>query len=397
MRISASLLLSCSAILISIRFKVDCYQPYKHFARNQYLIDSKNFNTNSLTSYQIPNLIQHVLNFFSFQVQDIEHLKKRFDLKNAELIYPDGYEKVLALRRCVIGSRLRSTKNYVAIKLEFDNDVRAKLDDYTRQISCQAYYINGMPTEKYIAHLMQNRPYFITFYSNISNQFQSQYNKAINMYVYERLVNSSNMADLVENLRKKAMRNSELEKYLKIYYSQAHNALTQLYDRGYIYTDFKPHNILVDHSNRKAYLIDLESVVDHSSKFVCLRTTAFTPPLYDSRGYLISTDSLSRESVREFFDGSNSKWALDRVLTWSFCISLYSSLCLKGNDIFQNEFKSKFKYWGRDKFPFAIYFGCHTGSMSKEFIDLLNQCLVIEQKQPIFKQLSTHKWFQTGQ
>jgi len=397
MKISDTLLIICIVILISIQLRVNCNQPNNLFARNQNWIDSKKFNSNSLTPYQVPNIIQNILNYFSFQAQDIEHLKRRFDLKNAELIYPDGFDKVLALRRCVIGSRIRSTKNLVAIKLEFDNDVRAKLDEHTRQISCQAYYINGMPTEKYIANMMQNKPYFITFYSNMSTQCQSYYHKPINMYVYERLVNSSNLAELVENLRRNGMKNFELEKYLKIYYSQAHNALTQLYDRGYIYTDFKPHNVLVDHSSRKAYLIDLESVVDRSSKFVCLRTTAFTPPLYDSRGYLISADSLSRESVREFFDGSNSKWALDRVLTWSFCISLYSSLCLKGNDIFQNEFKSKFKYWGRDKFSFPIYFGCLTGSMSKEFIDLLNQCLVIEQKQPLFKQLNTHKWFQTGQ
>jgi len=39
--------------------------------------------------------------------------------------------------------------------------------------------------------------------------------------------------------------------------------------RNVIHRDFKPHNVLVDHSNRKAYLIDLESVVDRSSKFVC--------------------------------------------------------------------------------------------------------------------------------
>ncbi len=53
---------------------------------------------------------------------------------------------------------------------------------------------------------------------------------------------------------------SSLEAQTAKYFVQIHQALVQLLNSGFVYTDFKPENALIDEHNNKAYLIDLESV-----------------------------------------------------------------------------------------------------------------------------------------
>lgn len=82
----------------------------------------------------------------------------------------------------------------------------------------------------------------------------------------------------------------KVERYLRYFFTRIHQALSELLRRGYVYTDFKPDNVLIDFDANKPYLIDLESVVLQSAKYCCIRTPLFWPPMfYKNSGSFIKT------------------------------------------------------------------------------------------------------------
>ncbi|CAF0959295.1 unnamed protein product [Brachionus calyciflorus] len=369
-----------------------------------YKLDYKSNNNNNKKSYQAnnkksyqtnskkSNLFNTIIEVFKLSNKDITYLESQFNFNSLELIYPKSLDRLRQMKRGVLGTKFKKDNSkLVAIKFEFDGAVRARYDKGTRLINCNYNNIKGDPTEKYIASLMQNSSNFIKFYTDLSRQFINGQNK-INIYVYERLPKSQNLLQWTEKKRAENSNNNELEKSFRKHFGTIHQALSQLQKEGYIYTDFKPENVLLDTVNDKAYLIDLESVVSPKSKFVCLRTVAYTPPLYTTEGKFIDSDGLSSKALNHFFNEANVKFPHDRILSWTYCFSIYSLMCTKGADIFTPSFQQKYKHWSSDNFPFMTYFGCQTGQPSKMFIDLINGCLVKIPKKPIFERLQKHPW-----
>ncbi len=68
----------------------------------------------------------------------------------------------------------------------------------------------------------------------------------------------------------------EYETNLKVFFAKIYLALMNLKDKGYVYTDLKPQNIIIGPKN-EPYLIDLESVVKLNNKRVCIYTDYFFP------------------------------------------------------------------------------------------------------------------------
>lgn len=348
-------------------------------------------NQNSQQNSNGNNLLSHIVEIFQISQHDLQFLQANFELKNLELIYPKGLEQLKQMKRCVLGAQFKRSSKMAAIKLEFDNSVRAKYDQTTKLINCNAQNIRGEPTEKYIANLMQNRTYFIKFYNDFSKQFVNG-GKKINIYVYERLPKSENLLQTTERMRASNVQNLALEKLFRKHFSKIHTALSQLQHEGYTYTDFKPENVLIDTVNDRSYLIDLESVVNNKSKFVCLRTLSYTPPLYYKDGRFIDADGLSSRAFNEFFNGQSLISPHDRILSWTFCFSIYSLICTNGNEIHSKNFQNKYMHWASENFPFITYFGCPTGQVSKSLVDLINNCLVKQPKKLIFPRLIKHPW-----
>lgn len=89
------------------------------------------------------------------------------------------------------------------------------------------------------------------------------------------LTNSSDLSGW-ERLNIEKLSLLEYETNLKVFFAKIYTALTNLKEKGYIYTDLKPQNILIG-PNNDPYLIDLESVVETTGQHICLYTENYFP------------------------------------------------------------------------------------------------------------------------
>lgn len=158
----------------------------------------------------------------------------------------------------------------------------------------------------------------------------------VNAYVYIRLANSRDLLSFTNQTRHspRTSHNSALERLLRVHFVRMHDALSSLRRAGFAYTDFKPENVLVDTEANRAYLIDLESVVSTRSRFVCVRTLLYSPPLFaPTDGRLIDVDGLSQHSANSFFNGRLIADPYDRILSWTFCFSIYILMCKRPSEL----------------------------------------------------------------
>lgn len=185
--------------------------------------------------------------------------------------------------------------------------------------------------------MVRNNPYFIKFYAHLSKEFSPSNGSKVISYVYARLSKSSDLLTFVGRARSLEpggrMPNSVLERILRKHFARMHAALSVLRRAGFVYTDFKPENVLVEVGTATSYLIDLESVVSAHSQRVCLRTPIYSPPLFGNDGHLVDVDGLSQQSMRAFFNDGLVADPYDRILSWTFCFSLYVLMCQKPADI----------------------------------------------------------------
>jgi hypothetical protein len=384
-------LLILSFYIILNRYYVTAY--YSSYDSITPLTQNQPINITEITSFLLADAS------YQEKEQFTNYFNRYFNLNAIRLVYPKSMAKFQQLKRCVLGTFLRypyfhgSTTKYqqIAIKLEKMSNVRAKYDYKANKINCDKSS-TGIPVESYIASLMQNQPYFVKYHS-ISHTFYFRNNLTINMYVYDKIDNAKNLQDWIIHY-KRTKSNQEIELKLSKWFLQMHRALITLLNWGYAYTDFKPENVLIDEQNDKAYLIDLESVASANTKTVCLRTVAFTPPLYQ-QNRLVNIDALS--DSKSFYQSFNQQPGQihDRMMTWTFCYSIYALLCTKTpKDVFVSSFRrEKFAQWssGRDDQKFTDIFKCPNGS--NKLINLLNSCLFKEQKYLLFRDLIKNNWF----
>ncbi len=162
------------------------------------------------------------------------------------------------------------------------------------------------------------------------------------------------------------------EKILRQVFFQIYEALNTLRDKGFIYTDLKPANILIGKKN-EAYLIDLESVIQPKSQQVCVYTQKLFPP--DITSYK-QYDSIS----------------LERILSWTFCNTIYLAVCIKNIEYDQ------WRLWflKPNNHSFLNFFGC-AKKISKELVKFLDTCLTKASNPSSFSNLKSIDWLQNNQ
>jgi hypothetical protein len=294
-----------------------------------------------------------------------------FDLKKLVLLFPKEYAQVQTNGRCVLGSYFHGGVK-VAIKMEFKKSVRVGYDYSSQQITCHKD-LNSPSAEFYIASMV-NKPdgtvqdNFIKFYSKISSCLSSE---DVNIYIYDNIENSSDLLRWSKNERKS--QHFELHSYenkVRRIFRHIFRALYYLLSKNFVYTDFKPMNALIDNHNR-GYLIDLESVSSRQSGKVCVYTKNFYPPTFTGNTFQIKTVNA------------------DRTLTWTFCFSIYTTVCFENDNIM-----TKMSSWN-DNVPFLNHFGCSSKitDQSNYLKQLLNSCLTKNDRKEKFQNIINYKWF----
>ena len=340
-------------------------------------------------------VMSQIMQVFPVYRQERTKLVREFAMDSAELIYPASMEAVKKIRRCVLGTRLKKNSRPVVIKLEYDRDVRARYNAQSNSITCgskanAAADKSAMSVERFIANKMHSQPHFIKFYPEYSHRVRSErVNEPINVYVYDRINKSEDLTKWTKRKRAERVSNKNLEKSLKHYFKQIHSALLALYKQEYVYTDFKPENAMI--SSNTAYLIDLESVVSKHSRFICLYTAFYAPPTFDQTGRMVSRNGVAGDSARSFFGLTDPGLAHDRVLSWTFCFSIYVLMCSDESQL--AELNAKFQHWQPQVNGFVDNFGCKQGQISAGLTNLLNSCLLKIHEKHLFVSLRSHPWF----
>lgn len=170
---------------------------------------------------------------------------------------------------------------------------------------------------------------------------------------------------------KKGTKSAEYEKFLKTLFAKMYVALRNLKSKGYIYTDLKPANILLD-GKLNPYLIDLESVIQTDSKQICIYTEGYYP---------VELKGIKRNLVAQ---------DMERILSWTFCYTAYQAACTnkrvttKSISTFQQSKSSASK-------NFLNTFQCDK-KISPQFKEFLNNCLTKKAENNSFTKLIKSKW-----
>lgn len=118
-------------------------------------------------------LVAAIMEIFKLSRNDMRWFEAHFQLRSLELLYPRSVSMIRQLKRCVLGLKFRlNPARSAAIKLELDNQVRARFDEQARAVVCnhplRPVAPGSMPTEKSDFTLIR----FIKTHSNKNLKFQ---------------------------------------------------------------------------------------------------------------------------------------------------------------------------------------------------------------------------------
>ncbi len=267
----------------------------------------------------VPNTLSLSINYKDllneFHLKKSDCLKEKFDTNSLELIYPKTFKNI---KRCIIEA---NSKNLffikkLAFKFELQSQIRqwwnkntndiGKLTSSTDKYNSQTIF---QPMELHVMDVVQSmdfntRKLFIPYYKDSMCVLKTTDKDRVYVYAMERPNNAINLLDWYEE-HKKRMTLFDMVSKLKTYFKTIYKALITLLDKGLVYTDLKPQNILIDSVQDRAYLIDLESVTtikkNNNTINGCLKTFEYLPP------DLVLTK--------------------ERVLKYTFGMSIYNLVC----------------------------------------------------------------------
>ncbi len=332
---------------------------------------NKNNNNNNNPS-NVFSSIQEI-----FHLNDVNYFNKNYEVSTVRLIYPSTIEHVKKLKRCVLACKTKGSSRMVALKLEaIGNSARSSTDIETHRLDCKGTGIpedKRAPTEHFINTLMNGHANFNAYYPDLSGYLAtSDKNIKIVVYVSDFKEGSADLQGWSEKNQGKLV-NGEYEKKLKGFYRQIYSALNVLKENHYVYTDFKTQNVLIDNEN-KPYLIDLESVIYDDMNKPCILTPVYFPSSLD-------------------YTNNNKDDIHNRILSWTFCFSIYESMCVNFKDReMYAKIDQKKKNWPGNSF--LSHFGCKKRDtiVSDEFKELIDNCLTKKIEKDSFKNLANNKW-----
>ncbi len=310
-----------------------------------------------------------------FQFKDTSYFTKNYDMKSLKLIYPSSLEMIKDMKRCVLSAKIMNSNSMAALKLEQFNTTRSVTNQKTHEFKCGRQgdsipKIDRLPTEHFMNTLMNTECYFNKYYPQLSGILKTQ-NQDLIVYVSEFKEGSMDLQEWANKYRNRLKTPEEFEDSIRTFYRKIHDALMVLKKANYIYTDFKPQNVLID-NKMVPYLIDLESVIKDTSKSPCLATSFYSEP------------------KKKIKTPDQTEYIHNRILCWTFCFSVFESMCFKIKEDYKNVTR-KLDSWDKNV-PFMKHFGCRVIKTSDSLKEFLNFCLTEKISKDSFAKLSSTKW-----
>ena len=322
------------------------------------------------------------------------HLEKNFDIDTLQLVSPFTEFDLNINSPCVFSIKRKGINNdpYVIVKIIGQDQINTWYNQKNDTSQCKKNY-NSIPMEYYVAKEMSKKSRFVEFFPNL--YYQDKKENSFYIFVYHHFKNSLNLREWFEEQVNSQIDNTIIENRLKIIFLQMYEALLSLYNKNLVYIDFKPENVLINKNNKKgsSFLLNLEPVVKlYNGKIneICKASPQYFPP---SEGR-----SLNEFAVNFLKINNNNNIKANHILTWQYCLSIYSLVCDKA---FKNEegFNSRtiFSKWRNNNAPLNRYVKCSSDKfkMTKSLEDLLSSCLlkkIEDSKFQKFEDLKNSEW-----
>jgi serine/threonine protein kinase len=255
-------------------------------------------------SFALSELIEYdqLIEVFNLQKGiDDTCLQKTINITNSlELIHPESLKNFITNKRCIISAFSRKHGKNLVFKFELKSEVRAWWKEDTINDT-------NLPMERHVIDLIQGmdetkKMFFIPYY-NESMCILKTLNDTVYVYAMEKMNKAQDLNDWYQNNKRNGLNFSAMEEQLKEFFKTIYVALIVLLDQGLVYTDLKPQNILIDSVQNRAYLIDLESVS------------------------IVEDELKIGLTTKNFFPPENGHLSTDRILKYTFGMSIYTLVC----------------------------------------------------------------------
>lgn len=348
---------------------------------------------------------------------ELNFMKANFDTSSLTLVDPGHLNDVLKHKKCTLLTHLKPTyadnerDTPVLVKLEHTQTIISWFNRQREKSYCshellkQTNKYEKLEPIEYFAHrelsLTRMRLRKFLPHASLVQTLDGDLSmkKTVQIFTFKYNPNVQDLRQwFVERKYEHGDSYVTLEAKLKTLLRQMHSVIESLLDKNFLYTDFKPENVLVNLRSRKSstYLINLDALVwskNFKLERVCKITNEYFPPVLGS-----SNQQTTRKLIATFLRNEASH-AIDRLLTWQFCMSIFSLVC-ETYELKVRSFKERsvFDYWRNDNVSFARHFKCGNSKISNSLYSLFDSCLYRNSKNSkskrTFVQLIEHEWFE---
>lgn len=382
-------------LLLSLLVFTNCKKTSKNSQSSEAESSSSESSTDAtnLSSISLGSLKKSL----KLSSKDESFLKNKFNISSLELISPKSEKEIAKIKSCLVKSSLKSQET-VQIKIRKNSKIKSWFKQDQEKTFCSANAKSNqslIPIEYHVAKELNNKPRFVKFYPDESQKSSFKNKNTAVILTYQYLTNSSSLQEWYSD-KKSTMEMKDIEENLKTFFTQMHNALSSLLEKKFLYTDFKPDNVIVNNNNKKgsSFLGNLSSVVSLSKNgkkldTICVLTPEYFPPV---KGV---SDSNFKKLISSFLKNEGTK-AVNRMLSWQFCVSIFSLVCPEFEDK-RKEFadRSVFDKWKNENTSLNKYFKCSKTKISSSLTNLFDKCLIKKSTKKNFKfeNILQHEWF----
>jgi len=336
-----------------------------------------------------------IQNSFKLTKEEVSAFSKSFDTASIGLLWPSTWEECAKanLFLAVVKPKDKS-KPEMIVKFQKKSTVKSWYNEKDKTTECaEKIGKTIIPMEYAVSKEMSGKPRISQFFADNSNVKGTKTIYLASHY----FKNSITLNDWFKNQTSSKTKKNEIEKLLKEYFKQMHEALMNLKRKNYIYTDFRPQNVLINLNNNKgsAFLMNLNNVVTLSSdsklNSICATSKEFFPLADDKADMEVKTLTKNYLSLN-----NNSP---ENLLIWTYCASLMSLVCPEFEKNREAYFVNRKIYVKMSSLKKGISMikaiGCKESStnFSAKLMSFLETCLIKDSKLKKFEEIVKQDWF----